>query len=181
MSNRDSGLKIAISGKIGCGNSSVSRLVAEKLNLRLINYTFHDMADEKGIEFEEFCKLAEQDYSYDRELDRKQVEMAEEGDCVLGSRLAIWLLEDADLKVYLKASPETRAARIAQREGGSVDEKMKETHRRDVRDNARYKNIYGIDNDQYGFADLIVDADNNDQYEIADIIVQEVESLQSKD
>ena len=181
MSNKNSGLKIAISGKSGCGNSSVSRLVAEKLNLRLINYTFHDMADEKGIEFEEFCRLAEQDYSYDRELDRKQVEMAEEGECVLGSRLAIWLLEDADLKVYLEASPETRAARIAQREGGSVKEKMKETHQRDVRDNARYKKIYGIDNDKYGFADLIVDADNNDQYEIADIIVQKVESLQSKD
>ncbi len=174
MSNKNNGLKIAISGKSGCGNSSVSRIVAEKLNLRLINYTFHDMADEKGIDFEEFCKMAEQDFSYDRELDRKQVEMAEEGDCVLGSRLAIWLLEDADLKVYLEASPETRAARIAQREGGTLAEKMEETHRRDLRDNARYKKIYGIDNDKYEFADLIVDADTNDQYQIADIIVERV-------
>ena len=174
MSNNNTGLKIAISGKSGCGNSSVSRIVAEKLGLRLINYTFHDMADEKGMEFEEFCKLAEQDFSYDRELDRKQVEMAEEGNCVLGSRLAIWLLEDADLKVYLEASPETRAARIAQREGGNLEEKMAETQRRDMRDNARYKKIYGIDNDRYDFADLIVDADDNDQYEIADIIVKEV-------
>jgi len=181
MSNKNTGLKIAISGKSGCGNSSVSRLVAEKLDLRLINYTFHDMADEKGIEFEEFCTLAEQDFSYDRELDRTQVEMAEEGDCVLGSRLAIWLLEDAGLKVYLHASLETRAARIAQREGGSLEEKTKETHLRDVRDNARYKKIYGIDNDKYEFADLIVDADTQDQYEIADVIVKEVESLQSKD
>jgi CMP/dCMP kinase len=181
MSNKKTGLKIAISGKSGCGNSTVSRLVAEKLNLRQINYTFHDMADEKGMEFEEFCKLAEQDYSYDRELDRKQVEMAAEGDCVLGSRLAIWVLKDADLKVYLKASPETRAARIVQREGGSVEEKMEETHRRDSRDNARYKKIYGIENEKYDFADLIVDADSNDQYEIADIIVSKVESLQSKD
>src|SRR6056297_4004390 len=107
MSNKHTGLKIAISGKSGCGNSSVSRIVAEKLNLRLINYTFHDMADEKGIDFEEFCRMAEQDFSFDRELDRKQVEMAEEGDCVLGSRLAIWVLDKADLKVYLDASLET--------------------------------------------------------------------------
>ena len=180
MSNKNTGLKIAISGKSGCGNSSVSRIVAERLNLRLINYTFHDMADEKGIDFEEFCSLAEQDYSYDRELDRKQVAMAEEGDCVLGSRLAIWLLEDADLKVYLKASLETRAARIAEREGGSVEEKLKETHQRDLRDNGRYKKIYGIDNDKYDFADLVVDADTQNQFQIADIIEQAVDSLQNR-
>jgi cytidylate kinase len=33
-------LRIAISGKSGCGNTTVSRMVAEKLGLRFINFTF---------------------------------------------------------------------------------------------------------------------------------------------
>ncbi|HEY9053576.1 MAG TPA: hypothetical protein VIO60_02025, partial [Rectinemataceae bacterium] len=31
---------IAISGKSGCGNTTVSRLVAKRLERRFINYTF---------------------------------------------------------------------------------------------------------------------------------------------
>ena len=46
MSNN---LIIAISGKSGCGNSSVSRIVAERLGLKLINYTFHDIAEGRGF------------------------------------------------------------------------------------------------------------------------------------
>ena len=91
-------LRIAISGKSGCGNSTVSRLVAESLKLRLINYTFRNIAEEQGISFEEVCRRAQKDYNYDRELDKKQVEMAMEGSCVLGSRLAVWMLKEVDLK-----------------------------------------------------------------------------------
>lgn len=176
MSNKPKrGIKIAISGKSGCGNSSVSRLVAEKLNLRLINYTFKDMAAERGMGFEEFCSLAEQDLSYDIELDKKQVELARDGDCVLGSRLAIWVLEDADLKVYLNASPATRAARISRREGGTVEEQMEATLARDARDRARYLKLYGIDNDKYDFADLILETDRMNQYEAAEKILAALE------
>ena len=56
-------IKIAVSGKSGCGNSTVSRLLAEKLGLKLINYTFHNMAEEAGIPFEELCLKAENDPS----------------------------------------------------------------------------------------------------------------------
>jgi len=176
MSNK---LKIAISGKSGCGNSSVSRIVAERLGLSLINYTFHDMAREEGMDFEEFCRLAEQDSSYDKKLDRRQIELCRPGGCVLGSRLAIWLIEDADLKVYLYASLDTRAARIAEREGGSLEEKKRATEERDERDRNRYLRLYGLDNDQYQFADLIIDTDELDQYRTADRIIEEVRKKQA--
>ena len=52
-------VRIAVSGKSGCGNTTVSRLLAERLGVRLINYTFHDMAKERGIPFEQLCLLAE--------------------------------------------------------------------------------------------------------------------------
>jgi len=175
------GIKIAISGKSGCGNSSVSRLIAEELGFNLINYTFKDMARERNISFEDFCLMAEEDLSYDIELDKKQVELAAEGDCVLGSRLAIWVLKDADIKVYLEASPEVRAARIMRREGGTLEEQAESTQERDARDHARYKKLYDIDNDDYHFADMIISTDTRTQYEIAEMILEQVRARFSID
>jgi cytidylate kinase len=175
MSNE---LRVAISGKSGCGNSTVSRLVAERLDLRLINYTFRNIAADMGITFEEVCRRAEEDYSFDRELDRKQVEMAMEGSCVLGSRLAVWMLKEADMKVYLFASPPIRAERIRKREGGRFEEVFREMEERDARDSKRYKKIYGIDNDSYDFVDLIVDTDSLSPEEIAERIVEAVDTLE---
>jgi CMP/dCMP kinase len=167
-------VRIAISGKSGCGNTTVSRLVAERLSIRQINYTFHTMADEQGVSFGEMCRMAESDDHWDRYLDRKQVELAMEGSCVLGSRLAIWVLEAADLKVYLTAAPEVRARRIQQREGGTLEDVMVATDERDRRDHARYLRLYNIDTESFRFVDLIIDTERYLPDEIADLIVDEV-------
>ena len=49
--NKD--LRIAISGKSGCGNTTVSGLLAQKLGIKLINYTFRQLAEEKGMTLKE--------------------------------------------------------------------------------------------------------------------------------
>jgi CMP/dCMP kinase len=150
-------LRIAISGKSGCGNSTVSRLVAERLGLRVINYTFKDLARDRGMGFEEVCLKAEQDPQYDLTIDKMQIELASEGPCVLGSRLAIWLLHDIAFTVYLYAPVEVRAERIARREGKEVALALKETTVRDQRDHDRYTRLYGYDVDRYDFAALVLD------------------------
>ncbi|MFO8043830.1 MAG: AAA family ATPase [Alkalispirochaeta sp.] len=167
-------LRIAISGKSGCGNTTVSRLLAERLGIRLINYTFHTMAEEQGVSFDQMCRMAESDDYWDRYLDEKQVERAMEGSCVLGSRLAIWVLHAADIKVYLTAAPEVRARRIQTREGGSLEEVRAATDQRDQRDRARYLRLYNIDIDAYQFADLIIDTERYQPEEIVDRIVAEI-------
>lgn len=166
------GLKIAISGKSGCGNTTVSRITAERLGFRMINYTFRMMAEEMGIPFKELHSLASTDPRYDKKLDKKQVELAEGGNCVLGSRLAIWMLKDADLKVYLDASLEVRASRIHDREGGDLQQVIKETRARDEADTKRYKELYNIDNNDFSFADLILDVGELDQYQAAEKIIE---------
>ncbi len=168
-------MRIAISGKSGCGNTTVSQLVADKLGYPMINFTFRTLSEEKGIEFWTFCKMAEQSDEYDLEVDRRQVEMAMAvEDCVLGSRLAIWMLKDADLKVYLTASSEERARRITEREGGSLEKRREETEIRDQRDSARYLRLYDIDNTDTSIADLVIDTSNIGAAEVADRIIEEV-------
>ncbi|MFP4377762.1 MAG: (d)CMP kinase [Spirochaetales bacterium] len=179
-------MTIAISGKSGCGNSTVSRIVAERLGYRLVNYTFKNVAAERGMTFEEVCERAEVDPSFDRELDKKQVAMAREGDTVLGSRLAIWMLDDADLKVYLDAPVAVRASRIRQRMLNSGDDAadfhtvLHETIERDQRDHDRYKRLYDIDNDQFEFVDLLIRASQMSPQEIADVIVHNVREREKK-
>ena len=127
------------------------------------------------MSFEEVCKRAETDTQYDYKVDRKQVALAEEGSCVLGSRLAIWLLDTANLTVYLEAPVEVRAKRIQQREGGLIETVLINTRERDARDRDRYRKLYSIDIDAYGFADLTIDTVNYNAHQIAEIIIQNVE------
>jgi cytidylate kinase len=162
----------------GCGNTTVSKIVADRLGLKFINFTFRTLAQEKGIEFKKVLELAAKDDSWDREVDSRQVQLAREsGGCVIGSRLAIWMLEEADLKVYLRAKPETRAERIVKREGGKLEEVAAFTAERDKQDNRRYIRIYNIDNNNYEFANLVIDADNITPDEIADRIIEAVEKI----
>ena len=168
------GLRIAISGKSGCGNSTVSRLVASKLGLRMVNYTFKDLARDKGMSFEEICVKAETDPQYDLTIDRMQVQLAAQGGCVLGSRLAIWLLRDIAFTVYLGASIQVRAARIAMREGKDIAVALRETVERDKRDHDRYARLYGYDVDRHDFVALLVDAETHSQEAVAREIVDHV-------
>jgi len=170
-------IKIAVSGKSGCGNTTTSKLVAEKLGIKFINYTFRNMAEEKGIKMEELAILAQKDESYDIFLDEKQKQLAMEGNCVLASRLAIWLLEDADLKVFLAAPPEVRARRIHKREGGSYEEVLQKTIARDIKDTERFKRIYNIDNNDYSHADIIIDTVLYTPELISAAIIEKVKSM----
>ena len=171
-------IKIAISGRSGCGNTTICKILADSLNLQFINFTFRSLAKEKNLDFNTVLELASKDDAWDREIDTRQIQIARESSgCVLGSRLAIWLLNEADLKIYLNAEPETRAERIAKREGGDTREVAAFTAKRDRQDHERYLRIYGIDTDNYSFADLVIDTDNINPKQIAEIITEKINEL----
>ena len=171
-------IKIAVSGKSGCGNTTVSKLVADRLGLRFVNFTFRSLAQETGISLRDVLDMASKDDTWDKEVDKRQLELARAGGgCVLGSRLAIWMLEEADLKVYLRADARTRAARVLKREGECLESAASFTAERDHQDHLRYLRIYNLDNDNYEFADIIVDAGELNPDEIANIIIEAAEKI----
>jgi cytidylate kinase len=171
-------IKIAISGRSGCGNTTISKMTADSLGLRFINFTFRSLARERSMDLKTVLELAVNDESWDREVDSRQLALArEEGGCVLGSRLAIWMLEEADLKVYLDASAQVRAQRIVKREGGNLEEIAAFTAERDRQDHERYLHIYNIDTDDYSFADLVIDTGSLTPQEIMDLIVERARGI----
>ena len=170
--NKD--LRIAVSGKSGCGNTTVSTLLSQALGVTLINYTFRQLAAEKGMTLAQVIESAKTDDSYDMYVDSHQVELAKKEPCVLGSRLAIWMLKEADLKVYLYARDEVRANRVFTREGGDLKQIKEFTAMRDSEDSRRYKKLYNIDNNAYSFADVIIDTSKYTPEQIVRQILDEL-------
>ena len=84
------------------------------------------------------------------------------------------MLKEADLKVYLFASDDTRAKRILNREGGDLQQIKDFTSMRDSEDSKRYMKLYQIDNNKYDFCDLIIDTANYNPEQIVDQIIAEL-------
>ena len=137
---------VAIAGPIGVGKSTVARELANRLGYRYISggEGFRQIAQERGISVVEVNKLAERDPTLDRELDRRQADLARGGNCVVESRLSGWMV-DADLKVWLRAPVDVRTARVANREGQPLDVARTELAQRERSEWARYKAYYNID------------------------------------
>jgi cytidylate kinase len=172
------GIKIAISGRSGCGNSTISKMVADRLNLHFINFTFRSLAQERNLDLKAVLDLAAKDDFWDKEVDTRQVKIARESNgCVLGSRLAIWMLHEADLKIYLNASAQIRAKRIVKREGGNLEEIAAFTAERDRQDHGRYLRIYDIDTDKYNFVDFVIETDNLTPEQITDLIIEKAMTI----
>lgn len=149
---------IAIAGPIGVGKSTVAKALAERLGYRYISggEVFRQIARERSISVVDVNRLAEKDPALDHELDRRQAEMAKTGNCVVESRLSGWMV-DADLKIWLRAPLDVRAARVAHREGQQVEAARGELEERERSEWARYKAYYNIDVDDLSPYHLIVD------------------------
>lgn len=195
-------MRLALSGLSGCGNSTVTGLVASKLGLKKINYTFRELAREQGKTFEEVCAEAEETFpAVDLLLDKKLFGLAAASeDCVVGSRLAVWLDDERvtkrlgveksfsfDARFWLNVSLEERARRIAEREGLEPEKTLKETRERDERDWKRYKRLYGINILEHemkgvnaiGAEVIAIDAEYNDAEGVAREIASAVKKAKS--
>ncbi len=163
---------VAIGGPIGVGKSTVARGLAQRLGIPCISAggVFREVAARRGLSVVELNRLAEDDPTIDRDLDRLQGELAKAGPCVVESRLSGWMVA-ADLKVWLDAPLEIRAARVAGREGQVSDEARQELLVRERSEWSRYKALYGIEITDRLPYQLVVDTSRWDPGVIVDILV----------
>jgi cytidylate kinase len=151
---------ITISGPAGSGKSTVAGGLAEILGYEHVSGgdLFRALADERGLTPLELNRLAEKDEAIDRDLDRRQRELAAEADdLVLESRLAGWMAgEYADFRVWLDAPLDVRADRIADREDKTVETAREETVERAESEALRYESYYDIDIDALDIYDLSI-------------------------
>ncbi|MEM4366613.1 MAG: cytidylate kinase family protein [Candidatus Anstonellales archaeon] len=149
---------IAITGLVGSGKDTLAQLVASKTGMRHLNLTFKDLAKQKGISLIELQRLAEKDPSIDKEFDDMQKREAAKGDCVTSTWLGPWILP-AELRIFLYASEEVRAQRVAKREGISEEEAIKYIRERENSNRKRYLKLYNIDITNYERYDLVLSSE----------------------
>jgi len=168
---------ISLGGEAGSGKSTVSRLLAKKLNLK--HYSMGDLrkkaAENRGMTMAEYNQLGEEDPSTDKDVDNLQKNLAKEDNFVIDGRLS-WFFIPQSIKIYLTAAPKVRAERVFKDERvverfATIEEAEKAILARDESDAYRYEKYYGLDcNDQNQY-DLVIDTTYAPAEEVANQIL----------
>jgi len=157
----------------GTGKSTLSKKLAEKYNL--MYYSGGDalktLAKDEGYDVSEegwwesptglkFLKERLNDPKFDKAVDNKLLEYANQGNVLLDSWTMPWLL-DGGFKIWLQASIEKRAARVAARDRMTIQQAFEVLEEKETRTKAIYKALYGfvLGEDLAPF-DLVLDTDN---------------------
>ena len=147
---------ICICGMTCCGKSTVTKRLAEKHGLRYVSGgdALKDLAADAGYEVggrgwwesDEAMRFFEErvdDFEFDRRVDAKLLGQAREGGVVLDSWTMPWLF-DGGFKVWLDASEDARASRLAGRDGMPAEDALKMLRAKDEKTRAIYEKLYGF-------------------------------------
>ncbi len=181
---------ICISGMAGTGKSTLSKNLAEKYHLKYYSGgdALKELAKAEGYEVSiqgwwespeglKFLKERANDPKFDRAVDDKLLEYAEQGNVLLDSWTMPWLLK-AGFKIWLLASIEKRAARVAQRDKIPVSEAFKVLEEKEGRTKAIYKKLYGfVLNEDFAPFDLVLDTDNLNANEVFKTLCRVIDNV----
>jgi cytidylate kinase len=123
---------------------------------------FRQLAREHNMELARFGNLARQDPSYDKMIDARQKEIAQKrDDIIVEGRLSGWMVDGADLKVWLYAPIGCRIQRIATRDN-VADEKTAAalTLEREQCEADRYRSYYSIDISDLSIYHIILNSEH---------------------
>lgn len=168
---------VTISGLSGSGKSTAAKAVAHALGVPTVDIgkVFRSLAKRYGMDVAEFGAYAERHPEIDRELDEAMIRKAKRaGDLILQGRLAGWMTLRHGIEAYriwLSAAPQTRASRIAGREGVPYRDSLRATTARDKANRARYARTYGLDLNDLSIYDSVVRTDNLSVEEVVDLII----------
>jgi cytidylate kinase len=181
---------ICICGLAGSGKSTLAKRLAEKYELKYYsggnalkalaieeNYKPHKRGWWESKEGMRFLEKRGKDPKFDEAVDRKFLELAKEGNVILDSWTMPWLLKEG-FKVWLEASPEKRAERIANRDGISVEEALKALRNKEKRTKAIYKKLYDFSlGEDFAPFHLILDTDNLKTEEVFKVLCKVISNV----
>jgi len=182
---------ICVAGMSGCGKSTVARRLAKKYDLRY--FSGGDMLKalavkagyeprEKGWwETEEgrsFLRQRAGDHEFDKRVDEELIKWARQGNVVLDSWTMPWLLKEEAFKVWLEASVDERAKRLARRDRISFKEALHALEEKDRETKRIYKKLYGFDlGEDFSPFDLVFDTNKLESDEVFQALCMVIDRL----
>jgi cytidylate kinase len=183
-------LVICISGMAGTGKSTLSKKLAKKYKLRY--YSGGDalkaLAAEKGYnsskrgwweskEGLKFLEKREKNLEFDKAVDDKLLEHAQQGRVLLDSWTMPWLLKTG-FKIWLFASVERRAERIAKRDRMHTKEALPVLKEKEARTKAIYKKLYGFTlGEDFEPFDMVLDTDALNAGEVFQVLCRVIDNV----
>jgi len=181
---------ICISGLAGTGKSTLSKKLADKYHLRYFSGgdVLKDLAKQEGYDVSKqgwwespeglkFLNERVSDPKFDKAVDDKLLEYAQQGNILLDSWTMPWLLKEG-FKIWLEASLEKRAARVAIRDGISVAEAFEVLKEKEARTKAIYKALYGfVLGEDFKPFDFILDTDNLCANEVFEVLCKVINNV----
>jgi CMP/dCMP kinase len=181
---------ICISGMAGTGKSTLSKKLAEKYGLRYFSGgdVLKELAKHEGYDVSvqgwwespqglKFLNERVNDPKFDKTVDDKLLEYAQQGNVLLDSWTMPWLLNEG-FKIWLEASFEKRAARVAIRDGMTSDEAFGVLQEKEAHTKAIYKALYGfVLGEDFRPFDFVLDTDNLSADEVFVILCKVIDNV----
>ena len=181
---------ICISGMAGTGKSTLSKKLAEKYNLKCYSGgdALKELAKAEGydvsrqgwwesLEGLNFLKERVIDPKFDKAVDAKFLEYAQQGNVLLDSWTMPWLLKEG-FKIWLMGSIEKRATRVAERDKITLNEAFKVLEEKESRTKAIYKKLYGFAlGEDFAPFDLVLDTDNLNAEEVFAVLCRVIDDV----
>lgn len=166
-------MRITVSGPPGSGTTSLAKYLAAKYDLTFISAgeVFRQLAREHEMDLSAFGEYAKRDPSVDKMIDARQKEIGENTrDIVVEGRLSGWMVENADLKIWLNASLHCRAERISGRDQLDAEAAREKTLERQRCEAERYLGYYEIDINDCSPYDLVLSSERFKVEELGSIV-----------
>jgi cytidylate kinase len=181
---------ICISGMAGTGKSTLAKKLAQKYGFDY--YSGGDalkvLASEEGYNASQpgwwespqglkFLKQREGDAKFDRAVDQKLLEYTEKGNVLLDSWTMPWLLKSG-FKIWLLASMEKRAARVAQRDQITVEQALKVLKEKEDRTKGIYEKLYGFMlGEDFKPFNLVLDTESLNAEEVFQVLCNVIDNM----
>lgn len=174
-------IKIAISGDLGSGKSTVGKLIENRDGFKYHSggMIYRGLAEKYNMTPAEFASYAEEHPEIDKEIDGELVKLSDvDSNMVIDSRMA-WHFVENSFKIHLLTDAKVAAERIVAENRGkeqysSIDEAVEKIKQRKDSENKRYLEKYNVDVNDLGNYHLVVDTTDVLPEEIYELIMEKL-------
>jgi cytidylate kinase len=181
---------VCISGMAGTGKSTLAKKLAKKYKLKYYSggdalkalaanegYNSSKSGWWESSEGLRFLEKREENFQFDKAVDDKLLQYAQQGRVLLDSWTMPWLLKKG-FKIWLVASVKSRAERIAKRDKMPIQEALKVLKEKESKTRAIYRKLYGFTlGEDFEPFDLVLDTDSLNAKEVFQALCMVMENV----